>query len=209
MYLQSPLPLNRPKSVASAPSTVCPTRMATPVSIISRSSSPYRPQSAQPRQPSPDYPIDAGILDIQHHRFSGLVKEEPLQRPSSRLAVLNRRSATNSSLYQTPPEYADHGDEEAHPQPLFTAGSSPFKQPQPLQTTSPSDSIELLEHYYQPLSASATTRRESLRQKTRRITGSEQKSVLGKEDRGNGSEGDEGCGIKGVRSELRRLFSGR
>ncbi|RGP67775.1 hypothetical protein FLONG3_8394 [Fusarium longipes] len=127
-HLQAPPYLRKPHS---APGSVCPPR--SPVentisdrqrqrqrqpspspSVLSASRSRVRPRESDNR-PSSEPPKnnirDNELSEVRHKQAISWVREEPLKRPSSRLAPsrhsdLNRSEATTSA-YRTPPEYPD------------------------------------------------------------------------------------------------------
>ncbi|KAJ3469321.1 hypothetical protein MRS44_003386 [Fusarium solani] len=97
IYLQTPPHLRKP---ASAPSSVYPpVSPAKSPELASKDASQLVASlsvASASRSPTPS----------RKQAFT-LVKEEPLKRPSSRLASPRRRSDINSSGYCTPPEYPD------------------------------------------------------------------------------------------------------
>ncbi|GKU19994.1 unnamed protein product [Fusarium langsethiae] len=81
-----------------------------PVLRDSRSLRPPREYDDRPSSPK-NYIKDDELSEVRHRQAVSWVREEPLKRPSSRLAPsrhsdLNRSEAT-SSAYRTPPEYPD------------------------------------------------------------------------------------------------------
>ncbi|KAF4978569.1 hypothetical protein FZEAL_5073 [Fusarium zealandicum] len=199
VYLQAPPLLRKP---ASAPCTACaPASSArgtdtgtqsrcqhTASAPSSRSPTPTRGHDIRP-SPAPlqEYNGDMGPLDLGHKKAFALVKEEPLKRPSSRLAPRRRRSDANSSAYRTPPEYPDQVMRTPYPLPLSTVravGSMPSQRSAP-------QSSEYLERY-QPV---RTT-------KLRRVAAS-----LSEEGCGRGKM--EQTWGNGVGAELRRFFTRR
>ncbi|RSL56486.1 hypothetical protein CEP54_008781 [Fusarium duplospermum] len=97
IYLQTPPHLRKP---ASAPSSVYP-----PVSPV-KSPELASKDASQLTASLPVAPASRTPTPSRKQAFT-LDKEEPLKRPSSRLASPRRRSDINSSGYCTPPEYPD------------------------------------------------------------------------------------------------------
>ncbi|KAF4457486.1 hypothetical protein F53441_536 [Fusarium austroafricanum] len=127
-YLQPPYVLRKPHS---APCSVCPPEAPADIRpsdhYIARQPSPSSSKTPPPppRSPAPsrtretqqsltlqqDYIKDDHSSEVRHRQAVSWVKEEPLKRPSSRLAPSRRsdlnRSDANSPAYRTPPEYPD------------------------------------------------------------------------------------------------------
>ncbi|KAM0562081.1 hypothetical protein ACHAPJ_002525 [Fusarium lateritium] len=218
-YLQAPPTLRKPHS---APGSVCPpdstakstgsehhiVRQPSPSLTVSAAPrSPIRPRGHDTQKPlvSPqDYVGDNGHLDVRHKQAVSWVKEEPLKRPSSRLAQSRRRSDANSSAYRTPPEYPDQVLRTPYPLPLSTvraASPLPSQLTSHLQRTAPQSS-EYLDRY-QPTMTRPTQNQELRR--LRRVDASVSEEGLGK----TRSEHSEGGEWGKVGSELRRFFTGR
>ena len=207
LYLQSPLPLSPSKNSISAPSTLCPTRSPTPVGLLSRVSSPYRPLSAQLRIPSPDFAGDVGPQDVRRQYASAVVKEEPLKRPSSRIGANHRRSGTRSSVYHTAQEYMDANLKAPSPKPPDDITVETPKLSLPV-LTAPAHSSEYLERY-QPTSTLATRRLESLMEQSRRGLELERGQDFRREFVSSTIGMDDDDGQHGVRGELRKFFTGK
>ncbi|KAJ4200596.1 hypothetical protein NW767_007218 [Fusarium falciforme] len=198
IYLQTPPHLRKP---ASAPSSVYP-----PVSPA-KSPELASKDASQLAASLPVAPASRSPTPSRKQAFT-LVKEEPLKRPSSRLASPRRRSDINSSGYCTPPEYPDQVMRTPYPLPLSTIRAA---SPLPSQLTSHMQRIthaapqssEYLERY-QPLTAPVRTTEG---RRLRRIPASlsEEGSVRGRSEQRSSDVGDWGR----VGAELKRFFTGR
>ncbi|UPK89988.1 hypothetical protein LCI18_000923 [Fusarium solani-melongenae] len=198
IYIQTPPHLRKP---ASAPSSVYP-----PVSPA-QSSELASKDASQLAASLPVGPTSRSPTPSRKQAFT-LVKEEPLKRPSSRLASPRRRSDINSSGYCTPPEYPDQVMRTPYPLPLSTIRAA---SPLPSQLTSHMQRIthaapqssEYLERY-QPLTAPVRTAEG---RRLRRIPASlsEEGSVRGRSEQRSSDVGDWGR----VGAELKRFFTGR
>ncbi|KAM0436730.1 hypothetical protein ACHAPT_002441 [Fusarium lateritium] len=197
-YLQTPPHLRKP---ASAPSSVYP-----PVSPA-KSPELASKDASQPVASLPVVPASRSPAPSRKQAFT-LVKEEPLKRPSSRLASPRRRSDINSSGYCTPPEYPDQVMRTPYPLPLSTIRAA---SPLPSQLTSHMQRIthaapqssEYLERY-QPVTAPLrTTEGRRLRRVAASL--SEEGSVRGRWEQRSSDIGDWGR----VGAELKKFFTGR
>ncbi|KAF4967189.1 hypothetical protein FSARC_5222 [Fusarium sarcochroum] len=218
-YLQAPPTLRKPHS---APGSVCPpeslAKSTGPEHHIVRQPSPplfvsTPPQSSirsrghdtqQPVVSPQDYVGDNGRLDVRHKQAVSWIKEEPLKRPSSRLAASRRRSDANSSAYRTPPEYPDQVLRTAYPLHLSTvraASPLPSQLTSHLQRTAPQSS-EYLDRY-QPATTRPAQNQEVRR--LRRVAASLSEEGLGKTRSEDSESGEWGK----VGTELRRFFTGR
>lgn len=239
-HLQKP-PLKNP---VSGTSTVCPTppastdwtsRPTTPRPLASRPSTPHASAARPPtplraristssRESSLEYFGDIGPLDLGRKPTFAVVREEPLKRPSSRLAASRQRSDARSSAYQTPPEYPEPLSNPSYPRPL-----SVFRPISPLPSqltshshrvvhTAPRQSSEYLERY-RPIMTPGIRRPPALTEPTNRMRIRKslehelEEGTIGEEveDDASGSV-DDGRGwgkVRVVGAELRRFFAGR
>ncbi|KAF5022801.1 hypothetical protein F66182_5143 [Fusarium sp. NRRL 66182] len=220
-YLQAPPALRKPHS---APSSVYPPASPAKDTVSNNYTvhqAPSRPVPSAPRSPIPsrehdtqqylaaadDYMDDIGHFDVRHKQAVSWVKEEPLKRPSSRLAPSRRRSNANSSSYRTPPEYPDQVMRTPYPPPLSTFRAA---NPLPAQLTSHSQrnvhtapqSSEYLDRY-QPATTRPAQNQEVRR--LRRVAASVSEEGIEK----TGPQPSEGGEWGKVGSELRRFFTGR
>jgi hypothetical protein len=179
----------------------------------SRSLMPPRDHDVRPSsEPPKNYIKYNDLSEIRHRQAVSWVREEPLKRPSSRLAPsrysdINRSEATTSA-YRTPPEYPDQVLRTPYPLPLSTVRTA---SPLPSQLTSHTQrtvnaapqSSEYLDRY-QPIMARPVQNHEVRR--LRRVAASLSEEGLAR-TRSEQSEGNNDWGKVG--SELRRFFTGR
>ena len=140
------------------------------------------------------------------------VTEEPLQRPSSRLMVLRRRSETHASAYMTPPEYADEDN---------ALNESPRNEVADRNSDSPMAAhlVARLNHLMhqgvtsQSLDCLESSRTLGAGQKTpRRVTsrtGTESKASMSSGSLIGRSRSTRGGRMRSVGSELKKLFTGK
>ncbi|CAF3469103.1 unnamed protein product [Fusarium graminearum] len=121
-HLQAPPHLRKPRS---APGSAYPTRSreestisnhqnicwrSRSPSVLDASRSPMPPRDRSSPEPLNNYMKDE-LSEVRHRQAVSWVREEPLKRPSSRLAPSRHsdinRSEANTSTYRTPPEYPD------------------------------------------------------------------------------------------------------
>ncbi|KAF4999418.1 hypothetical protein FGRMN_2440 [Fusarium graminum] len=220
-YFQAPPSLRKPHS---APCSICPSEPPTDDIPTDHQSTyhhlPSIPHNPTPRshfpsrgqKPQQNYIADDRRSEVRHKQAVSWVKEEPLKRPSSRLAASRRRSDlnrsdANSSAYRTPPEYPDQVPRTPYSLPLATIRTA---SPLPSQLTSHSQpavdaapqSSEYLDRY-QPAMARPVQHQEVRR--LRRVVASVSEEGLGMTQ----SELWEGGEWGRVGSELRRFFTGR
>lgn len=225
-HLQAPSYSRKPHS---APGSVCPPRSPSESTIsdhqslrqpspspsvltASRSPMPPRDYNIRPCSESPkNYIQDKEISEMPHRQAVSWVREEPLKRPSSRLAPSRSseigRSEASASVYRTPPEYPDQILRTLYPLPLSTVRTT---SPLSLQLTSRSQqtlhaapqSSEYLDRY-QPMMSRPIQNHEV--RKLRRVAASlsEEGPVRTKPEQSEGSDWSK------VGSELRRFFTGR
>ncbi|CAJ0553502.1 Ff.00g120140.m01.CDS01 [Fusarium sp. VM40] len=220
-YLQAPPPLRKPHS---APDSVCPSEPPMKDKFSdhydTHQALPALPVYPAPRSPGPSRERDSQQIytannqhsELRHKQAVSWVKEEPLKRPSSRLAPSRRRpdinrSDANSSAYRTPPEYPDQVLRTPYPLPLSSIRSAsplPSQLTSHLQQTADAapQSSEYLDRY-QPAMTRPIQNQEVRR--LRRVVASVSEEGLGK-TRSDYSEGSE---WGKVGSELRRFFTGR
>ncbi|KAJ4010521.1 hypothetical protein NW766_008392 [Fusarium irregulare] len=224
-HLQTPPPLRKPRS---APGSACPSRSLSESPILnpqsarqspspsvltaSRSPMPPRDYDIRPALESPkNYSKDSELSELLHKQAVSWVREEPLKRPSSRLAPTRRsdinRSEANTSVYRTPPEYPDQGLRTPYPLPLSTIRTvSPLSsqltsQSQRMVHAAPRSS-EYLDRY-QPVMI-GPVQNQGVR-KLRRVAASVSEEGLARTRPGEFEGSDWGK----VGTELRRLFTGR
>ncbi|KAG8665593.1 hypothetical protein FPOAC2_10670 [Fusarium poae] len=226
-HLQAPPYLRKPRSAPGSayPRSLEESTISDHQSMRQRSPSPSvldASRSPMPRREYGDRPSSPEVLknctkddelsEVRHRQAVSWVREEPLKRPSSRLAPsrhsdLNRSEATTSA-YRTPPEYPDQVLRTPYPLPLSTARTA---RPLPSQLTSHSQrsantapqSSEYLDRY-QPMMARPAQNPEVRR--LRRVAASLSEEGLAR-TRSEQSEGNNDWGTVG--SELRRFFTGR
>lgn len=225
-HLQAPPPLRKPRS---APGSAFPSRShsESPISnpqsarqsspspsvlTASRSPMPPRDYDMRPALESPkNYSKDSELSELLHKQAVSWVREEPLKRPSSRLAPTRRsdvnRSEANTSVYRTPPEYPGQALRTPYPLPLSTIRTvSPLSS----QLTSHSQRVvpaapqssEYLDRYQPVMTGPAQN--QGVR-KLRRVAASVSEEGLVRTRPGESEGSDWGR----VGTELRRLFTGR
>ncbi|PTD10235.1 hypothetical protein FCULG_00008719 [Fusarium culmorum] len=222
-HLQAPPHLRKPRS---APGSAYPTRSreestisdhqnirrrSRSPSVLDASRSPMPPRDRSSPEPLNNYMKDE-LSEVRHRQAVSWVREEPLKRPSSRLAPSRHsdvnRSEANTSTYRTPPEYPDQVLRTPYPLPLSTARtarplpSQLTSHPQRTANTAPQSS-EYLDRY-QPMMARPAQNPEVRR--LRRVAASLSDEGLAR-TRSEQSEGNSDWGTVGT--ELRRFFTGR
>jgi len=158
-----------------------------------------------------NYSKDSELSELLYKQAVSWVREEPLKRPSSRLAPTRRsdvnHSEANTSVYRTPPEYPDQALRTPYPLPLSTIRTvSPLSS----QLTSHSQRVvpatprssEYLDRYQPVMTGPAQN--QGVR-KLRRVAASVSDEGLVR-TRPRESEGSD---WGKVGTELRRLFTGR
>lgn len=221
-HLQAPPHLRKPRS---APGSAYPTRSreestisnhqnicwrSRSPSVLDASRSPMPPRDRSSPEPLNNYMKDE-LSEVRHRQAVSWVREEPLKRPSSRLAPSRHsdinRSEANTSTYRTPPEYPDQVLRTPYPLPLSSIRSAsplPSQLTSHLQQTADAapQSSEYLDRY-QPAMTRPIQNQEVRR--LRRVVANVSEEGLGK-TRSDYSEGSE---WGKVGSELRRFFTGR
>lgn len=219
-----------PCLTASRPATPRPTssRPTTPRPLTPNppSSRPTTPGTNAAPPPTPPQDLDyvgplVGPFESRRQPFA-VVREEPLKRPSSRLAS-TRRVEADWSAYQTSPAQA--AEQSPYPQPLSLARVGSLQslrrlsQPQRVVRSVPPQSSEYLERYrpvMTPGSRKPPPLAEPVPSPAAPVLSTEQageaKHGKGTDDnetgRGN-SEGRDWEKMKHVGAELRRFFIGR
>ena len=223
-HLQTTPPLRKPRS---APGSACRSRSHSESPIPNPPSARQSPSPSvltASRSPMPrDYDIrpaleslknnskDSELSELLHKQAVSWVREEPLKRPSSRLAPTRRsdinRSEVNTSAYRTPPEYPDQALRTPYPLPLSTIRTvSPLSsqltsQSQRMVHAAPRSS-EYLDRY-QPVMTGPVQNQGA--RKLRRVAASVSEEGLTTTRPGESEGSDWGK----VGTELRRLFTGR
>lgn len=203
--LRVPSPRSRPKSP----------RSTTP--IHDRPMSPA--SNRQLRSPSPDEgqgENDADTRPLAFTRKTRIIKEEPLQRPSSRLTRHHQGSEGHGSVYSTPPEYVDRPLTPSRIPDLFTLRTdSPVVSQlasQLHQLIHPNPSPRSFEYIdlHSPRTSPSRTRQASplsWRTANSQARASSSSSSLELHDRSRGSRQE--SRVQSVGAELKRLLIGR
>lgn len=227
-YLQPAQPSTGPNSGLS---TICPSRASTPGQGRSRRCSPAIPDVPLPGNTEVTA-RGAGVLTrnrpvspITHHTTS-FVREEPLQRPSSRLVGPHRRSDTvSSTTYQAHPEHSQEVLNRLEPSVAIGCGPHrATRRPVPGGEAQSSEYLEL----YQPSMATELRRKQRFSESPRRPSSPRQtlqressersigtaskKSFPAVEEREGSiqtTSSQEKGKMKSVGSELKRFFVGR
>ncbi|KAH6897193.1 hypothetical protein B0T10DRAFT_178964 [Thelonectria olida] len=149
------LPLCQPTTPRLTPSSPTTPRPLSPHPPTLRPTTFMASYNTQPPTPPQDFDYVGPLVGPPEPRRQpfAVVREEPLKRPSSRLANSTRHVEGSSSTHQTPPEHPEQPGQSPYPRPLSVARAvSPeysqlTSQPHCVIRSTPPQSSEYLERY--------------------------------------------------------------